>query len=112
MKNFIKQNWYKLMLSSSILMASFGFMVYSISSVFATNEASALNRQFNSSIPVNEDGSITIRLTNEQLKLIMPPSIQPVNLVQLKNQEIMRSKRDSRSELFSEGSAMLKVDSK
>lgn len=35
MKNFVKQNWYKLMVGSSLLMASFGFMVYSITSAQA-----------------------------------------------------------------------------
>lgn len=35
MKNFVKQNWYKLMVGSSLLMASFGFMVYSITSAHA-----------------------------------------------------------------------------
>jgi hypothetical protein len=38
MKNFVKQNWYKLMVGSSLLMASFGFMVYSISPAYSRNK--------------------------------------------------------------------------
>jgi hypothetical protein len=35
MKNFVKENWYKLMIGSSMMMASFGFMIYSISPSYA-----------------------------------------------------------------------------
>jgi hypothetical protein len=31
MKNFVSENWYKLMIGTSLLMTSFGFMVYTIS---------------------------------------------------------------------------------
>jgi hypothetical protein len=31
MKKFVSENWYKLMIGSSLLMASFGFMVHSVS---------------------------------------------------------------------------------
>ena len=35
MKNFVKENWYKLMIGSSMMMASFGFMIYAISPTYA-----------------------------------------------------------------------------
>ena len=35
MKNFVKENWYKLMIGSSMMMASFGFMIYAISPSYA-----------------------------------------------------------------------------
>lgn len=35
MKHFLKTNWYKLMIGSSMMMASFGFMIYSISPSYA-----------------------------------------------------------------------------
>jgi hypothetical protein len=31
MKKFVSENWYKLMIGTSLLMASFGFMVYAVS---------------------------------------------------------------------------------
>jgi len=38
MKNFVKENWYKLMVGSSMLMASFGFMIYAISPVYSNSD--------------------------------------------------------------------------
>lgn len=35
MKNFVKENWYKLMIGSSMMMASFGFMIYAISPAYS-----------------------------------------------------------------------------
>ena len=37
MKNFVKENWYKLMMGSSMMMASFGFMIYAISPAYSNN---------------------------------------------------------------------------
>lgn len=37
MKNFVKENWYKLMVGSSMLMTSFGFMIYAISPAYSNN---------------------------------------------------------------------------
>ncbi len=38
MKNFVKDNWYKLMIGSSMMMASFGFMIYAVSPVYANKD--------------------------------------------------------------------------
>jgi hypothetical protein len=38
MKNFVKENWYKLMIGSSMMMASFGFMIYAISPVYSNSK--------------------------------------------------------------------------
>ena len=37
MKTFMKENWYKLMVGSSMMMASFGFMMYAISPAYSNN---------------------------------------------------------------------------
>ena len=37
MKNFVKENWYKMMVGSSMMMASFGFMIYAISPAYSSN---------------------------------------------------------------------------
>jgi hypothetical protein len=37
MKNFVKENWYKLMVGSSMMMASFGFMIYAISPAYSNS---------------------------------------------------------------------------
>jgi hypothetical protein len=38
MKNFVKDNWYKLMIGSSMMMASFGFMIYAISPAYSNSD--------------------------------------------------------------------------
>jgi hypothetical protein len=38
MKTFVKENWYKLMVGSSMIMASFGFMIYTISPVYSNSD--------------------------------------------------------------------------
>jgi hypothetical protein len=61
MKRFLGENWYKLMIGSSLLMASFGFMVHSISPAFADNsKISGLNSNYKL-VPTNPDGSINVR---------------------------------------------------
>ena len=104
MKNFILKNWYKLMIGSSLFFASFGFMVYALAPANAkstNNETTHSNykmvpintdgtisvkltdEQLNKIIPKNVDGSINIRLSEEQLKIIVAKEIQPVNIVQV-----------------------------
>ena len=37
MKNFVKENWYKLMVSSSLFIFSVGFFINSVSPVYSSN---------------------------------------------------------------------------
>jgi hypothetical protein len=37
MKTFVKENWYKMMVGSSMMMASFGFMIYAIGPAYSNN---------------------------------------------------------------------------
>jgi hypothetical protein len=52
MKKFVSENWYKLMISSSLLMASFGFMMHSASPANArtSNDNIELKKTSNSGI--------------------------------------------------------------
>ena len=43
MKDFIKQNWYKLMIGSSMMMASFGFMMNGISPAYSNSKINNTN---------------------------------------------------------------------
>lgn len=73
MRKFVSENWYKLMIGSSLLMASFGFMVYSVSPAMADDNSQKFN--VNSKyklVPTNADGSINVRLSDEQLDKIIP----------------------------------------
>jgi hypothetical protein len=73
MKKFVSENWYKLMIGSSLLMASFGFMVHSVSPALADDNNQKLNVNSNYKlVPTNADGSINVKLSNEQLDKIIP----------------------------------------
>ena len=73
MKKFLSENWYKLLIGSSFFMASFGFMVQSISPVMAggSNEKSQVHSNYRL-IQTNADGSINVKLSDEQLNKIIP----------------------------------------
>ena len=73
MKKFVSENWYKLMIGSSLLMASFGFMVHSVSPAIADDNNQKLNVNSNYKlVPTNADGSINVKLSDEQLDKIIP----------------------------------------
>ena len=73
MKKFVSENWYKLMIGSSLLMASFGFMVHSVSPAMADNGKDKVNLNSNYKlVQTNADGSINVKLSDEQLDKIIP----------------------------------------
>ena len=94
MKNFVSENWYKMMIGSSLLMASFGFMVHSVSPAMADDFNVNSNYKM---VPTNADGSINVKLSDEQLSKIIPKNadgsinvkmapntLMDVNLTQIK----------------------------
>jgi len=96
------------MIGSSLLMASFGFMIRSVTSANAeglSNMAASSNyqipinedgsisvklsdEQLNKIVPKNEDGSITIKLSKEQLHALTPNAVQDINLVKIKGWDV------------------------
>jgi hypothetical protein len=101
MKSFLLTNWYKLFIGSSCLMVSFGFMIFSVNNVIAKEtviknykmvpvnadgsvSVKLSDEQLNKIIPKNEDGSINIKLNKEQLNLLSPAAIQSVNIEQVR----------------------------
>ena len=60
MKTFVKENWYKLMVGSSMLMASFGFMIYVISPAYSINNDNKVEIQTPQSLsaPVGTNGVV------------------------------------------------------
>ncbi len=80
MKNFVKENWYKLMIGSSLFIFSVGFFINSVSPVYSSNtdkNNNSLkvfpNNQKVIQVPVNEDGSVNVKLSEEQMKEIREP---------------------------------------
>ncbi len=104
MKKFVSENWYKMMIGSSLLMASFGFMVYSVSPAMADDNNQNLNVNSNYRlVPTNADGSINVKLSDEQLDKIipknedgsinvkmMPNAVMDVNLITIRGGNIAR----------------------
>ena len=73
MKKFVSENWYKLMIGSSLLIVSFGFMVHSLSTAMADKGMDKFNVNWNYKlVPINADGSINVKLSDEQLNKIIP----------------------------------------
>ena len=76
MKTFVKENWYKMMVGTSMMMASFGFMIYAVSPAYSNSEKTEINNRDISNnqkiiqVPVNDDGSVNIKLSEEQIKEI------------------------------------------
>ena len=54
MKNFAKENWYKLMIGFSMVTFSISALIYSVSPAMANNSEN--KTQFNSNIPVSNQG--------------------------------------------------------
>jgi len=81
MKNFVKENWYKLMIGSSLFIFSVGFFINSVSPVYSSNTDKTNNslkvlpnNQKVIQVPVNEDGSVNVKLSEEQMKEIRKPN--------------------------------------
>jgi hypothetical protein len=51
MKTFVKENWYKLMVGTSMMMASFGFMIYAVSPAYSNSDNNT------SSLPITPQGT-------------------------------------------------------
>ena len=71
MKKFVSENWYKMMIGSSLLMASFGFMVHSVFPAMADSNKLNVNSNYKL-VPTNADGSINVKLSEDQLDKIIP----------------------------------------
>jgi hypothetical protein len=81
MKNFVRENWYKLMIGSSLFIFSVGFFINSVSPVYSSNSDKTNNslkvlpnNQKVIQVPVNEDGSVNVKLSEEQIKEIREPN--------------------------------------
>ncbi len=70
MKNFVKENWYKLMTGTSLLIFSVGFLIYTVTPAYSKGESSDNNYKTSIQVPVNEDGSINVKLSPEQINEI------------------------------------------
>ena len=55
MKKFLSENWYKLMTGTSMLVFSFGFLIYAVSPTYANNSNKTENTKIEKPLPSNGD---------------------------------------------------------
>lgn len=70
MKNFVKENWYKLMIGSSLFIFSVGFLIQSVTPAYSKPETRDNINKASIQVPINEDGSINVKLSPEQINEI------------------------------------------
>ena len=81
---FLKENWYKLMTGSAMLIFACGFFIYAVSPSYAnyTKEETPSKSDY-ALVPLNKDGSINIKISEEQLNEIKPPATQDVSIYEV-----------------------------
>ena len=84
MKKFLSENWFKLMTGTSMLVFSFAFLLYAVSPTYANNSNKTEKQKIENTnyvnVPVNKDGSVNIKLSDEQIEILKPPALQDVNI--------------------------------
>ena len=72
---FLKENWFKLMTGTSMLVFSFAFLMYAVSPSYAnyTKEETPSKSDY-ALVPLNKDGSINIKISEEQMTKLMSPT--------------------------------------
>ena len=87
MKNFLKENWFKLMTGTSMLVFSFAFLLYAVSPSYAnyTKEETPSKSDY-ALVPLNKDGSINIKISEEQMSEMT--ATQDINIAQIEGQSL------------------------
>jgi len=55
MKKFLSENWYKLMTGTSMLVFSFGFLIYAVSPTYANNSNKEEKTKVEKPLPAKDD---------------------------------------------------------
>ena len=82
---FLKENWFKLMTGTSMLVISFAFLLYAVSPSYANYNGNSPSNNDYALVPLNKDGSINIKISEEQLNEIKSPALQSVNIHSIGN---------------------------
>ena len=95
---FLKENWYKLMTGTAMLIFACGFFIYAVSPSYAnyTKEETPSKSDY-ALVPLNKDGSINIKISEEQLNEIKPPAIQSVNIQQVRGTTAAANWQDNKT---------------
>jgi len=60
---FLKENWYKLMTGTAMLIFACGFFIYAVGPSYASYNGSSPSNNDYALVPVNKDGSINVKMT-------------------------------------------------
>ena len=94
---FLKDNWYKLMTGTAMLIFACGFFIYAVSPSYASYNGSSPSKSDYALVPLNKDGSINIKISEEQLNEIKPPAIQSINIEQVRGETAGKVTKDGKS---------------
>ena len=64
---FLKDNWYKLMTGTAMLIFACGFFIYAVSPSYASYNGNSPSNNDYALVPLNKDGSINIKISEEQM---------------------------------------------
>ena len=64
---FLKENWCKLMTGTAMLIFACGFFIYAVSPSYASYNGNSPSNNDYALVPLNKDGSINVKLSEEQL---------------------------------------------
>ena len=62
---FLKENWYKLMTGTAMLIFACGFFIYAVSPSYASYNGNSPSNNDYALVPLNKDGSINIKISEE-----------------------------------------------
>ena len=71
---FLKENWYKLMTGTAMLIFASGFFIYAVSPSYASYNGNSPSKSDYALVPLNKDGSINIKISEEQMTKLMSPT--------------------------------------
>ena len=64
---FLKENWYKLMTGTAMLIFACGFFIYAVGPSYASYNGNSPSNNDYALVPLNKDGSINIKISEEQM---------------------------------------------
>ena len=79
---FLKENWFKLMTGTSMLVISFAFLLYAVSPSYANYNGNSPSNNDYALVPLNKDGSIDIKISEEQMSEMT--ATQDINIAEIK----------------------------
>lgn len=89
MKKKFSETWYKIMVGTSLLIASLAFFIHSITPAIANGGNNLKNNTSNYKlVPTNEDGSISVKLSDDQLNKIIPKNADGSINIKLSNEQL------------------------